>query len=87
MAELLVIKSGFDGCYDALIALSARLCETSGFTIDATEDTSMTGDRERQCYDELLKMFSILAALAGETAQDVKLTKARYVLADGGGSR
>lgn len=82
MAELNIIKSGFDGCYDALTALSARLRETSSFSIEPSVDTSMTGEKERQCYDELLKMFSDLAALADETAQDVKLTQARYVLAD-----
>lgn len=82
MAELHVIKSGFDSCYDALTALSTRLRETSSFSIEPSADTSMTGEKERQCYDELLKMFSDLAALADETAQDVKLTKARYVLAD-----
>lgn len=82
MAELDVIKSGFAGCIDALAALSARLRKTSNFSIESSADTSMTGEKEQQCYDELLVMFSVLADLADETAQDVKLTKARYVLAD-----
>lgn len=82
MPDLDIQKTGFNGCYDALTALSARLRETSSFSIEPSADTSMTGEKERQCYDELLKMFSDLAALADETAQDVKLTQARYVLAD-----
>jgi len=82
MAELIINKLGFDGCYDALTALSARLRDMSRFSVESSIDTSKTGEKERQCYEELLKMFNDLAELADETAQNVKLTKARYVLAD-----
>lgn len=83
MAELHVIKSGFDGCYDALKALSTRLHEeASSFSIEQSEDTSQTGGKEQECYEELLKMMAALADLADETARDVRLTQARYVLAD-----
>ena len=83
MAELHVIKTGFAGCYDALKNLSGRLREeVSSFSVDMAEDTSQTGEREKECYEELLKMMVVLADLADETAKDVKLTQARYVLAD-----
>lgn len=82
MAELNVNKSAFGACYDALIALSTRLRGSSSFSLESSEDTSMTGKKEQECYDELLKMIEDLASLADETAQDVKLTQARYVLAD-----
>ena len=82
MAELIVEKTGFDGCYDALINLSAELNNTSGFSLDLSDDISLMGDKERECYEELLRMIKDLAALAEETAKDVKLSKARYVLAD-----
>lgn len=82
MAELKVIKTGFSGCYDALKALSERMRDTSRFSLELSGDTSLAGEKERQCYDELLLMFSTLADLADETASDVKLTQARYVLAD-----
>lgn len=82
MAELNVIKTGFGACYDALRALSARLRETSSFSLELSGDTSLMGAREQECYDELVKMIGDLATLADETAQDVKLTQARYVLAD-----
>ena len=49
---------------------------------EASGDTSMTGEKERQCYDELLKIIGDLISLADETAQDVKLTQARYMLVD-----
>jgi len=82
MAELDIIKTGFDGCYDALKALSSRLHEASGFSLDTSADTSMTGEKELACFDELVKMINDFAALVEETAQDVRLTQARYVLAD-----
>lgn len=82
MAELDINKSGFDACYDKLKALSGRLHSASSFTLDASGDTSMTGEKEQECYDKLLNMIKDLASLADETAADVKLTQARYVLAD-----
>ena len=82
MLDLLVDKSGFDVCYDSLILLSARLRKVSKFSLDSSADTSMTGKKERLCYEELIKMANDLAALAEETAQDLEMTKARYVLAD-----
>lgn len=82
MADLIVNKSGFDICYDSLILLADRLRKASGFPLESSIDTSMTGKKERLCYEELIKMINDLAALAEETAQDVELTKARYVLAD-----
>ena len=82
MAELDIIKPGFDGCYDALKALSSRLHEATGYSLDTSADTSMTGEKEQACFDELVKMINDFAALVEETAQDVRLTQARYVLAD-----
>ena len=82
MAELHVIKTGFSACYDALKALSTEFRETSGFSLEESKDISLMRDSELKCYKELLNMMSILADLADETAQDVKLTQARYVLAD-----
>ena len=83
MAELHVIKTGFDGCHDALKNLSGRLREeVSSFSIDMAEDTSLTGKKEQLCYEELLKMMVVLADLADETAKDVKLTQERYVRED-----
>lgn len=82
MAELDINKTGFDACYNQLKALSDKLHNATTFTLDTSKDTSLTGKKEQQCFDELVKMISDLAALADETAQDVKLSKARYVLAD-----
>ena len=83
MAELLVVKTGFNGCYDSLMALATRFNEeASSFTIESMQDTSQTGEYEQMCYTELVAMMRILAALAEETANDVRLTQARYVLAD-----
>lgn len=82
MADLKVEKSAFTTCYDALNALVDRLNDASDFTLEMSEDTSMTGKKELECYNELIKLKDILAALARETAKDVKLTMARYVLAD-----
>lgn len=82
MAELQVFKSGFDGCYEALQALSASLRGASNSSLDRGADTSMTGAKEQLCYDELVQMLKDLADLADETAQDVRLTQARYALAD-----
>jgi len=83
MSELHVIKTGFDGCYEALKTLSADLREeAASFSIEKSEDTSQTGEKEQECYEELLKMMAVLADLADETAQDVKLTQERYVIAD-----
>lgn len=82
MAELDINKSAFDACYDNLKALSGRLHKASNFMLDASGDTSLMAEKEQQCYNELLQMIRDLASLADETAQDVKLSKARYVLAD-----
>lgn len=83
MSELHVIKSGFDGCHENLLALSTNLREeASSFSVERSEDTSQTGAKEQECYEELLKMMVVLADLADETAKDVRLTQARYVLAD-----
>lgn len=82
MADLKVNKSAFSTCYDALNALADRLNDASSFTLELSGDTSQTGEKELECYNELLKMKDILAALAKETAKDVRLTMARYVLAD-----
>ena len=80
---LLVEKMGFNICYDGLTQLINRLRErASSFNIDRGEDTSMTGNKEQACCEELLKMMEDLAALAEETKADIKLTQARYVLAD-----
>ena len=82
MAELRVDKSAFSVCYDALNALAERLNDLSDYTVEVSEDTSLTRNKELECYNELIKMREILASLAKETAKDVKLTMARYVLAD-----
>ena len=82
MAELDVNKTGFDACYDELIALLERLHDLDSFTLDLSEDTSLMGKREKECFDELMKLAKDLASLTDETAKDVKLSKARYVLAD-----
>lgn len=82
MAELDVNKSAFSSCYERLEALSSGLMIMPTFSEDAAGDTSMTGEKERQCYDELLEIIGDLISLADETAQDLKLTQARYVLAD-----
>lgn len=81
MPDLDIQKTGFDGCYDALKQLSSEL-RAKSFSLDLAGDTSPMGAKEKECYDELIAMISDLAALAEETAADVKLTKARYVLAD-----
>ena len=81
MPELYVLKTGFDGCYDSLKALSTSL-RAKNFALDLDEDTSKMGAKEQECYDELIAMINDLAVLVDETAADVKLTKARYVLAD-----
>lgn len=82
MAELNINKSAFGTCYDALKALSSRLHEASTFSLEGSEDTSFMSGMEKECYDELMNMIKDLADLADETAADVKLTQARYVLAD-----
>ena len=82
MGDLRINKSAFSICCDALNALADRLNEASAFTLELSGDTSLTGEKELECYNELLKMKDILADLAKETAKDVKLTMARYVLAD-----
>ena len=82
MADLNINKSAFGACYDALKAFSSRLHEASTFSLDESEDTSFMGEKEKECYEELLNMIKDLADLADETAADVKLTQARYVLAD-----
>lgn len=81
MGDLKVNKSAFDLCYENLKTLSASLLDAS-FTWESSKDTSMTGEKERQCYEELLKMIADLAALADETAKDVRLTQANYMLVD-----
>lgn len=81
MPELDVLKTGFDGCYDALKVLSSDL-RGKNFSLDLGEDTSLMSAKEKECYDELIAMINDLAVLVDETAADVKLTKARYVLAD-----
>lgn len=81
MPDLDILKTGFDGCYEALKSLSSDL-RSKSFSLESSGDTSMTGMKEKECYNELLQMISDLAALADETARDVKLSKARYVLAD-----
>lgn len=81
MPDLDIQKTGFDGCYDALKRLSSEL-RTKSFSLDLAGDTSPMGVKEKECCDKLLTMIGDLAALADETAADVKLTKARYVLAD-----
>lgn len=82
MADLRIEKSAFGICYDALNALAERLNDVSSFTLDTSADTSQTGEKELECYNELIKLKEILVSLAQETAKDVKLTMARYVLAD-----
>ena len=82
MADLRIEKSAFGICYDALNALAERLNDVSRFTLDTSADTSQTGEKELECYNELIKLKEILVSLAQETAKDVKLTMARYVLAD-----
>lgn len=82
MAELQINKKGFSACYERLEALSSGLQKMPSLSEEASGDTSMTGEKERQCYDELLKIIGDLISLADETAQDVKLTQARYMLAD-----
>lgn len=82
MADLRIEKSAFGICYDALNALADRLNDASAFTLELSGDTSQTGQKELECYNELIKLKGILASLAKETAKDVKLTMARYVLAD-----
>lgn len=82
MAELNVNKSAFDACYDALKALSASLHDATNLSLDTSGDTSQTGEKELQCYKALQAMISDLAALADETAQDVRLTQACYLRAD-----
>lgn len=81
MPDLDILKTGFDGCYNALKQLSSDLRGKS-FSMDLGEDTSLMSAKEKACYDELIAMIGDLAALADETAADVKLTQARYVLAD-----
>ena len=81
MPDLDIIKTGFDGCYDMLKQLSSDL-RAKSFSLDLDGDTSPMGAKEKVCFDELVAMISVLAELADETAADVKLTKARYVLAD-----
>lgn len=82
MAELNINKSAFGACHEALKALSSRLLEASTFSLAESADTSFMGEMEQKCYDELMNMIKDLADLADETAADVKLTQARYVLAD-----
>ena len=81
MPELHILKTGFDGCYDSLQAISSDL-RSKKFTLDLSGDTSLMGEKEKECFDALMAMINDLAALAEETAADVKLTKERYVLVD-----
>ena len=81
MAELHVNKSAFDACYEAFKKLSSQL-QKETFSLETSEDTSLTGKKERQCCEILQKMISDLAALADETAEDVRKTQTGYVDAD-----
>lgn len=82
MAELQINKDGFSSCYERLEALSSSLQKMPTPPEDALGDTSMTGEKEQQCYAELLAIIGNLISLVDETARDVKLTQARYMLAD-----
>lgn len=82
MAELDINKSGFDFCYDRLQALASKLHGFKNAMEESGGDTSLTGKKEQQCMEELSRIMEDIASLAEETAKDVKLTKARYVLAD-----
>lgn len=81
MAELLINASAFTICHDALNALADRL-EAATYTLDLSEDTSQTGEKELECFEALIKLKDILAALARETANDVKKTQEGYKAAD-----
>lgn len=82
MPDLDINKSGFDGCYESLLALAGKLNGLKFELGDTLGDTSLAGEKERECMEALAQMAADLASLARETASDVKLTKARYVLAD-----
>ena len=83
MADLNVEKSGFDGCITRMEALASGL-QIGGVCAQPSTsgDTSLTGEQEQACYEALLTMIEDLISLANETAEDMKLTKARYLLAD-----
>ena len=82
MADLLIEKSGFDLCVESLTKLAADLAGMSIQFDHSARDTSLMGEKEQQCFEKLVEIVDDLTCLAEETAKDVKLTKARYVLAD-----
>ena len=82
MADLHIQKSGFDSCIDQLAALASNLAVLSIRFDYAPEDTSLMGKKEQECFEKLVEIIDDLTCLAEETEKDVKLTKARYMLAD-----
>lgn len=82
MADLHIQKSGFDQCIAQLDDLASNLVGMSIRFDHAPEDTSLMGAKERECFEKLVEIIDDLTCLAEETKKDVKLTKARYVLAD-----
>lgn len=82
MADLHIQKSGFNQCIEQLNALASDLAGMSIQFDHAAADTSLMGQKERECFEKLVEIIDDLTCLAEETKKDVKLTKARYVLAD-----
>lgn len=79
---LIVEKTGFDSPIEKLNALCIKLSKIKFKIENSTEDTSLTGEKEQLCMDELAKIVEDLAFLAKETADDLAIAKARYLLAD-----
>lgn len=81
MSDLSVEKTAFGPFYTSLMELATMLDDAT-YTLDLSEDNSQTGKKELACLEALMKLKSILAALARETAKDVEKNYANFMAVD-----